>query len=183
MVKKDYRSDSIFNTYQNGYDITMYSDELKSTFTFSDSSNSRLTVNHLYDDFVEKYYEKKINEFLSSKYNASFSSLTAPMKIPNDLGHIPTFDELHKYDAMSLEIIVFDPEHSYTLESYIVDADIDYIIKITKDLVALLDINEPFDIRFDGPTRNNYYTYFLKYSKGAIEINYNKKIYTFNVNE
>lgn len=186
--EKKYRSDTLFSKTYTGYGAKISSSILENNFNltlnyffkisdlrkiinFHDLDKSYLNVGFS-DNFVEQYYAKKINEYLSQNYGLECSLLVTETNIPDDCGHIPTFNELVDFDAIH-GFSIFKP-NSYSPD----DTTIDFSKKLSYELINYLDISKEIECRYSKNT-----IYLSKDSIKIIDDNDKDNIYEFNIND
>lgn len=181
-VKKDYSYNGIVQKYHTGYEVTVSSTLLEDNFIIYTSETNPQVIKDVSEEFIEKYYNKKINEYLSQKYDLEFDMWVKEENIPNTCGHIPTFNELVDYNAISDIFIIVKKNNNYNYD-YNVNERINYLKKLSLDLINYLNISKDINIEFQRWANENSYSYDIRISGNTLKIiDKNDKIYEFDIN-
>ena len=115
-----------------------------------------------------------MNEYLSEKYDSEFDLWLEEEKIPNYLGHIPTFNELIEYNAINgVSIIKYDYDDVVR---------INYVIEVSVDLIKYLNITKNISFEFQKRAQD-ISVYDIEIIGNTLKItNDNKESYEFNIN-
>ena len=166
-IEKDYSYNGIVQKYHTGYTAKVYYPE-KDLYFFIDiegtDPKNPLDFSEGMTTFIERYYMKEINDFLSKKYNIEFDYLNIETNnIPTKYGHIPTFDELidlKVIDSTKSYGFQINEEIKYNSELYLDENKrIERVKDVTLDLIDYLNITKNICI---------LYQYYNKNSDGQI---------------
>lgn len=173
-VEKDYSYDGIISQGHSGYAAKVSMPLLKKPFTIRSYETNPMVVERASDDFVEQYYNERVNEYLSEKYDSEFDLWLEEEKIPNYLGHIPTFNELIEYNAINgVSIIKYDYDDVVR---------INYVIEVSVDLIKYLNITKNISFEFQKRAQD-ISVYDIEIIGNTLKItNDNKESYEFNIN-
>ncbi|HCC03599.1 MAG TPA: hypothetical protein DEP51_01905 [Clostridiales bacterium] len=182
-LKKSYGYAGI-NSYHEGYRAKVtsnVSEHFEVSVLGTNPSKSRIT----YEGFIIKYYNKKLNEYLSNKYNLEID--LGPIdedKIPNDLGHIPTFNELS--DNNVIDEISIDIKEDFVNKDFEENKKINYLQSVSVDLISFLDIsrNISFNADFKNVLDRDLRYYKIEISDNKLKIiDQSKKVYEYKIND
>ena len=173
-VEKNYSYDGIISKSHSGYKAEISTPLLKETFTISSYGTNPRGVNIVREDFVTRYYNEKVNEYLSEKYDLKFDLWVKEEKIPDSLGHIPTFDELIEYDAID-DFYLIKVDYDKTMR-------INYIPEVSVDLIKYLNITKNFSFEFQRRAQDTD-VYKIELIGNTLKItDENKESYEFKIN-
>ena len=179
-IKKDYSYNGIVQKYFSGYDATISSSSIKDEFNLSTNSTNIYDFEHEYDDFLDNYYNEKLNGYLLEKYKLKMEIWIDEKDIPIDLGHIPEFDELTTYKAVNSIYVKGDFDDKED------EGGIIFSKELTIDLIKHLNIKKEIKMEYDlSDKKNNEYYYIIEYIDGVIKITDHddkSKIYNFDIN-
>lgn len=181
-VENDYSYNGIVQKYHTGYEVTVSSPLLKKNFIiYTHGTNPRI-VNDVSERFIEDYYNEKTNEYLSQKYDLEFNMWVKGENIPNNCGHIPTFNELVDYNAISDIYIIVKKNNNYNYD-FDEDGRINYLKDLSFDLIKYLNISKDVSIDFQRWANKNSYSYEIQVSSNILKIiDDNDKKYEFDIN-
>ena len=181
-VENDYSYNGIVQKYHTGYEVTVSSSLLKNNFIiYIYGTNSRI-VNGVSEKLIENYYNEKTNEYLSQKYDLEFDMSVKEENIPNNCGHIPTFNELVDYNAISDIYITVKKNSNYNYD-FDEDGRIKYLKDLSFDLIKYLNISKDISIDFRRWNGENSYSYDIQVSNNSLKIiDDNNKKYEFDIN-
>ncbi len=113
------------------------------------------------ENFVEKYYDEKINKSLEEYDSSARFYVYHEERIPNSLGHIPSLDELISYESFD-GMTIFVSNDSGCSDS---EKGIDYIKNVSLNLLEVLDYSNAIDIKYHFRCNFTYhYNYFSSLS-------------------
>lgn len=182
-VENDYSYNGIVQKYHTGYELTVSSPLLKKNFTIYTYGTNPRIVNDVSEKFVENYYNETTNDYLSQKYDLEFNMLVKEENIPNNCGHIPTFNELVDYNAVSDIYITVNKNNNYNYD-FDDDGRIKYLKYLSFDLIKYLNISKDISIDFRRWNGENSYSYEIQVSNNVLKIiDDNDKKYEFDIND
>ena len=173
--EKDFSYNGIINAEHTGYEATVTSSLLKDNFITRVYGTKPGKTKISTDEFIEHYYNEKIFEYLSSKYDVEVSVWIDEEKIPDSLGHIPTINELVDFDAIDNIFIKPKPFTKYSKDND-VDETLNYLKELSVDLINYFNISNDFKFWFGN--------YNIKISGNSISIEHvNDKTYELNISD
>ena len=136
-------------------------------------------------DIIHTHTEFGVGSFarlLSKEYNIELDIRIREEKLHENIGHIPTIDELSNLNAVD-SIYIKIKNDNYNND---INERIDYIKQISKDLIDQFKISREINIIFRKYGFSDSYSYEVKTSKNIIKIidEHNKtSIYEYNIND
>ena len=119
---------------------------------------------------------------MSQKYDLEFDMSVKEENIPNNCGHIPTFNELVDYNAISDIYITVKKNSNYNYD-FDEDGRIKYLKDLSFDLIKYLNISKDISIDFRRWSGENSYSYDIQVSNNSLKIiDDNNKKYEFDIN-
>lgn len=160
------------------HEVTISSPLLSGNFTMNVHGTDPKLMTAETDDFVNKYYKKTISEHLQQKYNSDLRIVINRKKIPYNLRHIPTFDELIDYEAINdFNITVYDMDNNE-------NERIETVKDLSFDLIEFLNISKDYEIDIWVDVNEESYYYTLHTSNSSFKISSKEgKVYEFNLND
>lgn len=152
---------------RNGFHVVVLADDIGYCTVTTSGKDAKTTV-AAYDNCVEKYYEKDEKKVFSSEYALRSSFDVESGAIPDDYGHIPTFNELLKLQAV--KHIKISQNRVKKAEENGLQAE--YVKDITEQFITYYDITEPFEYDFSyyNSDQDYYYGYAVSVDDTKIDI-------------
>ena len=171
-IEKAYSYNGIISSYHTGYELRISSSALEDKFDLRTYENNPLMISKYSEEFIEEYYKKD----LLKKYHLEFDMWIDEEYIPDNCGHIPTFNELVDYGAIS-HIYTWIKNKNKYMYNVNPDETINNIKETMLDLIEYLNISRPAYFEFRGLD----YNCDVKISDNILKIIINNKTYEFNI--
>lgn len=176
LVSKDYTDNGLVISTHTGYKINVTSPMVDREFVVYAYGTSPGTIREFSEhSFIVNYYEKEINEYLGNKYDYTVYLSLEEDNISKKLGHIPTFDDLVAFKAISTLSFTARDYNTYCL-----NGTVNCVLDLTMYLAKYFKISGNNVLEFSIFVNKNT-EYDVRLMENTLEIIKDGKVYEWNI--